>query len=450
MKPFFKNSFVFRILDNHTEEVARNSIASLSVKIVGLLFSFLISIFLGRTIGSDGLGILNLSNRIVTILSIVTLFGMGQIIIKEIAVSITKKDFEHISNIIYSSILLNVLGSAILTIVVILFAPTIAETFFNDSRLTFPLIILIISLSPQILSRIYSSGLMGYGKIWQSNLVENTLSMLFVFFFLFILWELNYKITVIMAAVVFSLGKFSVTIVLRLYWKKVHSIKTPQRNILKKKLLKSAYSVFLASVGVMIMTNSDIVILGFFRPPSDIGIYSVAFQLSQLTRFILIATNSSISPKIAALSANNRKQEIKTMIRKVNFGLLIVSFFPFLLFLFFGKHILSLWGAEFVNAYFVLIILSIGQVFNVSMGTSTPIMIMSGFEKENKTITLVFAVINLLLMYLFVVKWGVIGAAVITSIILAGRNITQVLFIKFKMKLNILPQISKDIQNLKS
>ena len=70
-------------LDGHTLEVLRKSGSSSFVKMIGLFLSLFLSVFLGRTLGADGLGIINLSNKIVTFCVILGLFGAKQMIIKE-------------------------------------------------------------------------------------------------------------------------------------------------------------------------------------------------------------------------------------------------------------------------------------------------------------------------------------------------------------------------------
>ncbi|MDC9724260.1 MAG: hypothetical protein PSN34_16035 [Urechidicola sp.] len=54
-------------LDEHTLEVVKKSSSSLIVKIIGMIAGFLLSIFLGRTLGADGLGVINLSNSLINI-----------------------------------------------------------------------------------------------------------------------------------------------------------------------------------------------------------------------------------------------------------------------------------------------------------------------------------------------------------------------------------------------
>ena len=72
------NSIISRYkkLDIHTSEVLRKSFWSMIVKGVGILALLWISLFLGRNLGADGLGIISLANRIVGLCLVFALFGL--------------------------------------------------------------------------------------------------------------------------------------------------------------------------------------------------------------------------------------------------------------------------------------------------------------------------------------------------------------------------------------
>ena len=57
-------------LDIHTLEVVNKSATSTIVKVAGMIIGMGVSILLGRTLGADGLGVFNLSYRIVSFIMI--------------------------------------------------------------------------------------------------------------------------------------------------------------------------------------------------------------------------------------------------------------------------------------------------------------------------------------------------------------------------------------------
>ena len=103
MIQYFKNQI--SKLDIHTQEVIKKSSASMVVKIFGMILGLLISVFLGRTLGSDGLGLINLANQVISLLLVFTFLGMFQIIIKEVAISHGEKNWKHIGNVMYLALI---------------------------------------------------------------------------------------------------------------------------------------------------------------------------------------------------------------------------------------------------------------------------------------------------------------------------------------------------------
>jgi O-antigen/teichoic acid export membrane protein len=170
-----------------------------------------------------------------------------------------------------------------------------------------------------------------------------------------------------------------------------------------------------------------------------VGLYSVAARIALLTSFFLQVTNAAISPKIAALYEEGKKYEMEKMVQSVTLGLIGIALFAVLIFVLFGKSILSIWGIEFQSAYPLLVILSIGQFFNIGTGASGLILIMCGLEKTHAWISSVFVVVNLILNYFLIREYGAVGAAIATSVTVSLDNISRVILAKVKLNIWSIP-----------
>src|SRR5690606_4868801 len=102
-------------------------------------------------------------------------------------------------------------------IVLIILAPWLCKYVFHEPDLKIPLIIALSVMTFQVFSRIYSSGLVGFRKIWQSNLVNEGLSIVIVGICLIVFWLFDVRLTVIMAAVAYGIGRVLVTFTVGLY-----------------------------------------------------------------------------------------------------------------------------------------------------------------------------------------------------------------------------------------
>ncbi len=424
-------------IDIHTLEVIKKSTSSSLVKAGGMVIGLGVSVFLGRTLGAEGLGIINLSNQIVAVVLVFCLLGIRQVIVKEVAIGYHQKDWLRIGNTMFSAYLINGCISIIISIALIIVAPWISESIFNEPRLTTPLIIASLAITPQVFSRIFSSGLIGYRKIWQSNLVDRTLSIAVVGIILFAFWILNYEIDIIKVAIFYGIARFAVTISMWIYWKKLYHNKQ-KKKFIGRNLMNTALPLLLITSTTVIAANSSTIMLGWLGNTKEVGLYSVAARLALLTSFFLQVSNAALSPKIAALFASDKKKEMGIMVKKVTRGLAIVGVLPIFIFILFGNPILSLWGGEFVGAYWILIILSIGQFFNISTGASGVMLIMCGKERILGRIKILEVLSNIILNYILIINLQAIGAAIATAITITILNILKVYIVKKEMGINII------------
>jgi O-antigen/teichoic acid export membrane protein len=152
----------------------------------------------------------------------------------------------------------------------------------------------------------------------------------------------------------------------------------------------------------------------------------------------LQVTNSSVAPKIAALFEENKITELEEMIQKVTFFLFIIGLLSLLLFLFFGNFLLSMWGNEFNSAYSILIILSIGQFFNLSTGAVGVLLVMTGHEKILSKISVNFLFLNLILNFVLISNFGALGAAVSTAFCVISQNLLKLYYVKIKLNIKTI------------
>ena len=387
-----------------------------------MIIGLLVSIFLGRTIGADGLGVINLSHKIINILIVLGLVGMQQVIIKEVAIAKNKEDFQHIGDVMYTAYWINGGISIILSVSLIVISPWLANSIFKEPRLTFPLMVALLVMTPQIFSRIFSSALVGYRKIWQSNLVDQTLSTTVTGTLLLIAWLIKVHITINLVAIFYAIGRLIVTISIRVYWKSLFRFRGRRRKI-RYELFKTSIPLMFVSMTLLLASSIDSIMLGWLSNVKEVGLYSVALQLALLTSFFLQVTNSVLMPKIAALYSEQKLAEITRYLTLL--GVLTVGIFIIL-----GKYLLKLWGTEFIEAYTILIILSIGQFFNIASGPVGSILVMCNYEKILRNITIISLVINIILNYLLIGNYGAKGAAIATAFTIAIIMSVSTYFIK--------------------
>lgn len=423
--------------DNLTTEVFKKSFAAIFVKIFGLIFSFLVSIIIGRLFGADGLGVINLSNKIISIFTMISLFGVNQIIVREIAKAHKEKDTIKINSIINSSLRISGMLSLICSFLLLIFSDWISIEIFKDGRISFILKIFACSIPFLVMAKVYASGAMGFNKIWQGNLVNQVLTMIIILIILFVHFILSIEITLTSIVYSYLMARISLFLFFSSYWN--FKLKPQDDNIYfeYKNLFLSSLPLLLASATVIFSESISTMLLGYFLDTKEIGFFSVALKLAMFTSFVLQVTNSAISPKIAQLYNSENLYSLNRVIKKTNVVCFIIGFFFFITFVFVGSNILSLWGDEFRKAYKLLIILAFGELFNVATGSTGVILVMTGYQKVRRNIAFISLSVNISLSYLFIYLFGTTGAALALCSTVISENLIKIYFVHKKTNIKI-------------
>lgn len=419
-------------LDIHTLEVVKKSSSSMLVKITGMIAAFSISVILGRALGPEGLGIINLSTKIIAFILIFIMLGMDTVVRKEVAIAFERKDWQHIGNMIFTSLRVISLLAIGISVILIVTANWLSKKFFNEPELYLPLLVFSVLLIPQAISRIFESGLIGYRKIWQSNLLNETLSLIVVALGLGVMFVLNVQITIPYVLLLYGIGRITVLVSVLIYWNLISQFKG-KRFVKTKSMLRVGIPLLIVSSTALIASSADTIMLGLLSTSREIGFYTVAAKLGTLTSFFHLISISSLTPKIASLFHANKLKELQTMVQHVTKGLGVIGIFSVLIYFFLGDQILGLWGAEFKQAYWILIIIASGQLVNLGTGGTGMILQMTNHERALGYITLSTAILNVSLNFMLIPLYGGLGAAVATTLTLVLQNIIQLVLVKKKL-----------------
>ena len=184
---------------------------------------------------------------------------------------------------------------------------------------------------------------------------------------------------------------------------------------LLKPILFSAWPVALVGVLGVFMLHTDILMLGFFKSPEDIGLYSASQKIVQLLYMLPGILATSLFPSISRLVGKASHEKVKVLMER---GITIVFLIALPLTIggiILGKNIIHfLYGSEFLLATvtFQILILSTLIMF--------PGYLLSNYivahDKQKKIAFIVgFGSLgNVFLNALLIPPFGIIGAALAT------------------------------------
>ncbi len=195
----------------------------------------------------------------------------------------------------------------------------------------------------------------------------------------------------------------------------------------------------LAFIGGMQLANqqSSILVQGFFLPDAQIGIYRVAVQVSTLASFGLVAVNTVVAPRFAALHVQGDMRGMQQLAKRSARVVLALNVFITIAFILAGRLFLQIaFGTSYDAAYFPLIIILIGQMVNSAAGSVGILLNMTGHEISTAKGMAVSAIANVVLNLLLVPKMGIIGSALATAVSLVIWNAVLWWVARRQLKIN--------------
>lgn len=256
-------------------------------------------------------------------------------------------------------------------------------------------------------------------KLNSRNLVIlNNIIKLLSYILQYIFVILGYSILII--PVIRCLGSFLRLIVLKCMYKVIYLKKRKISFIfsldLIKNIVKESFFLWLSFIGFIIYTQTDKIMLGTMLGNKDVGIYSIAANLIQVLAILITPIQVSIFPKMLELYKRNY-EEYYNFYLKIN--IIVTQLYLFLSILSIivvNILFLKIFSDEYTLAIPTYTILTISVFFKANGALQTTHVTIKNITKKIFYKTFSGIVINIILNYIFINKYGVIGAALATAV----------------------------------
>lgn len=400
-------------------------------KVIKFTLGFFVAAYLARHLGPADYGTLNFVIAFVSLFSVIATLGMNGVIVRYLVV-FKKESFKVLGT-----------ASAVMSIssFIAYIVCSLVAFFYYSDEFTFILILIYGSTLIFKTSDIF--------RFWHESIIkskiiviiENTvflLSSTFKVFLIFYDYELLYFIIVLTLEIIVSALAIFIS-----YNNKYSLSDWKYDSEYLKNLLKRSIPFFISTLGVVIYMRIDQLMLKSFLGDYSVGIYTVGMKLSEMWYFIPTIVVSSVFPKLYKLKNKSSKEfnnKVLILLRFLSFiSILAVIFISI-----FSEEVINLvFGFEYSESASVLVIHIWTGIF-VALGlVSSNWYIANGIEKIIMYKTIYSAIICVILNFLFIPKYGVLGAASSTLISQIYSNLLFELFNKntrelFNLKINAL------------
>ncbi len=184
-----------------------------------------------------------------------------------------------------------------------------------------------------------------------------------------------------------------------------------------------ALPIFLVEGFFNLLTNIDIILVGRYMPPDQVGIYFAAAKTMALVHFVYYAVRAGGAQRFSQYYAAGDQARLAAFARDTLHWTFWPSLGLIVLLMIVGRPLLSLFGPSFGAGYILIPVLSVGILVRASIGPAETLLIMAGQQSISAWIYAATFFIAVSLNVLLIPRFGLVGAALATSLSLVAETI---------------------------
>lgn len=174
-------------------------------------------------------------------------------------------------------------------------------------------------------------------------------------------------------------------------------------------------------------------IVGFFVSASDVAVFNAAFRTAALCSLALFAFSGIFSPMISSLYRRGDLDHLGFLYKDVSRWTFTGSLAIFLLTVFLGREILSVFGEGFAAGWAAMMVMAAGQLFSSSTGLTGRLLIMTGNQMVVVVAKVISAGTSVVGGVALIPSYGVMGAAAAMAIGQVLANLVTLFFVKRRL-----------------
>jgi O-antigen/teichoic acid export membrane protein len=187
----------------------------------------------------------------------------------------------------------------------------------------------------------------------------------------------------------------------------------------------------------LLLTSSDILVLQQFRAPEDVAVYYAAVKTLTLIAFVHFAVSAAVGHRFSEYHVSGDRKRLEAILSDSIRWTFWASLAAGALILAMGRPLLSLFGAQFVDGYHLMFILTAGLLARAAVGPVERLLNMLGQQSVCAAVYGFAFVLNLVLCIVLIPRIGVEGAAAATSTALIVESILLFCVTKCRLGLHV-------------
>ncbi len=174
----------------------------------------------------------------------------------------------------------------------------------------------------------------------------------------------------------------------------------------------------------VVMHSSNTLMLGYFYSAEEVALYRVIIPLAHVNTIVFASFGLLYTPMAARLFARNDYSGISKNYWQTAVWLAVLSFPVFALTFISAKPLtLLLYGDRYAESWIYLQIMVGAYYFHVLLGFNSLTLAVLGKVRYVVVINIIALIINLILNYIFITRYGALGAAIGTCASMVCHNL---------------------------
>lgn len=396
--------------------------------IIGRGLRYLLNVVIARGLGAEALGTFAFGMVVLKFLSVFSRLGLDNAALKYVPRYLSDESDSHVLGLTIVGLGFPVAMGVILAIVTTLGSPLLSPLFDHRLLETLPLFVLGIPIFSAMFVGMAITR--GYNEskyaVYTRDIGQSVSAIVFVAVGAFLLDD--FVATVLGYVISMAVGLVLVAWFLR----RQRALRFDVRPEFEFREW-FVFSVPMLAIAVtQFLTNwTDILMLGAFVSAKEIGWYQAAYQTSVLLLIVLQSANS-IFPSIASeLYDQEEYEQLESTYIAVTRWIVYLTTLGGAFLLIYRTEILRLFGETAPETEMVLAILIVGQFTAASVGATGYLLSMSGYERVESINTFTVVVLNVVLNYVLIQWYGIVGAGAATAISLGLLNLVRLVEVRW-------------------
>lgn len=381
--------------------------------------SYLFRLLLAKNLSVEDYGLFFAVFAVILFVIIIRDLGLRNALAKFIPEFLAKNDKKSVKSTMMLVFYIHLGTSLLFTIILVLLAPILAKHYFHSVTAIQLMAVFAFALIVSFIEEIIVYSFQGFQKMIYFSMAP-AVRMTLVLFITFAMLKTGAGIMAPVYAFLITYAIMSLAypvLFIKTAFKDFFSVKTNITSSLTKTIVKFGILTMLTFTGGYILSYTDTLVLTYFRTLKEVGWYQVAMPSSTLLWYIPQAVSTIILPMASELWSKNEKWLLSSgieMAHKYSF----VAVVPLALIMLTFPEIMIrvLFGEAYVPAAQALQILAVGAIIYSISTLNTAAFSGIGQPQVNTKIIFTAALVNLVLNLLLIPRYGIIGAAIATTI----------------------------------